>query len=330
MGDRPTGDNQIIEYLLGALSADETERLDELSVADGEFADRVRIVENDLVDSYARGEMPSDLRTRFESNYLTTPMRRERISFARSLAVALDRVPPVDKETVHKKPQASKIQPAPTKRGLGAWLQIAPRLSWGLAAAIVVLLVASVWLVSERGRLVNQSRETSAVYEALRNRERELLEQLDRQRSADVEKQKELDEIRDKLAQLELRGREPDSSAAKPNLIGFTLAPQTRGVNDVPLVTLPAEPSHLNLRLELERGDFASYSANLKSLTDNRSVWASGSLRARGKGDSKALNVMIRSSLLKDQRYMLEVTGFGSDGSREVCGTYLFRIAREK
>jgi hypothetical protein len=42
--------------MVGALPDDETERLDELSITDPSFADRLNAVEYDLVDSYVRGE----------------------------------------------------------------------------------------------------------------------------------------------------------------------------------------------------------------------------------------------------------------------------------
>ncbi len=50
-------DQVLIRYLLGSLSEEEAERLDELGIADDAFAWRLRAVENDLVDGYVRGEL---------------------------------------------------------------------------------------------------------------------------------------------------------------------------------------------------------------------------------------------------------------------------------
>ena len=47
----------IRDYLLGQLPESETERLDELSITDDECAERIRAVEHDLVDAFARGEL---------------------------------------------------------------------------------------------------------------------------------------------------------------------------------------------------------------------------------------------------------------------------------
>ena len=53
-------DERLVRYLVGALDDDEIERYDELSIADGEFAVRLQSVEDDLVDSYVRGELSGD------------------------------------------------------------------------------------------------------------------------------------------------------------------------------------------------------------------------------------------------------------------------------
>lgn len=328
MGDKPTGDKHIIEYLLGALPADETERLDELSFSDDEFAGRLRAVENDLVDAYVRGELAGDLRTRFESNYMSTPMRRQRIAFARSLATAVNRAPLVDAGREQKRLSAPSAASPGVKRDFGGWFRLAPRLAWGLAAATVLLLAASAWLVSERRKLVNQALEASAVYDGLRKREQELQEQLALQRLSDAEKQKELEDIRTKLAELESQRTQRENTAKEPTFVAFTLAPQMRGVSDLQPIILPRGTEQVALRLELERGDFAYYRAELKSLADSRSVLKTGQLRARGGGDVRILSMRIQAGLLKDQMYIVEVTGFSSNGDHEVCGTYAFKIVR--
>src|SRR5215472_17957680 len=84
--DKSTYDDQLlILYLLGELPAEETERLDELSIADEEVAARLSGVENDLVDAYVRAETKGENRARFESFYLSSAKRREKVQFARAL-----------------------------------------------------------------------------------------------------------------------------------------------------------------------------------------------------------------------------------------------------
>jgi hypothetical protein len=89
-------DEQLMRYLIGSLDEQETERFDELSIADDEFADRLRIVEDDLVDAYARGELSSEMRARFEAHYLMLPGKQDRIRFAEALVLSQRRETPAD------------------------------------------------------------------------------------------------------------------------------------------------------------------------------------------------------------------------------------------
>jgi hypothetical protein len=78
-------DELVIAYLLGAAPQDETERLDELSIVDDEFALRLSTAENGLVDAYVRGELSGERLTQFQNVYLATPKRRQKVAFAKSL-----------------------------------------------------------------------------------------------------------------------------------------------------------------------------------------------------------------------------------------------------
>src|SRR5262249_47518718 len=81
----------IVQYLLGSLSEEETERFDELCFVDDEFAERLSAVENDLVDNYVRGELSGRKLERFDSYYLASPRRREKVKIARSFQIHAER-----------------------------------------------------------------------------------------------------------------------------------------------------------------------------------------------------------------------------------------------
>src|SRR5438552_2551487 len=141
--DKPMYDDQaLIRYLLGAAPEEETERLDELSVTDDEFAWRLSAAENDLVDSYVNGELSGEDLERFRSAYLSSAARREKVRFAEALLMG------------------HRVVPAPataSSRGFLRWLT-APRLAlqWGFAAAAALMLLAGGFLLRENLRLQNQ------------------------------------------------------------------------------------------------------------------------------------------------------------------------------
>jgi len=96
----------IVQYLLGALPEAETERLDQLSVADDEFADTLMAVEADLVDAYVAGSLAAEDSKRFLTHYLLTPRRRQKLDLAQALHVF------GDQSTIVGSTEASNDAPA--------------------------------------------------------------------------------------------------------------------------------------------------------------------------------------------------------------------------
>ena len=83
-------DRRLREYILGMSSEEDTERLDEASIADDAVAARLRAVEDDLVDAYVRGRLNGQTLDRFQRWYLLSPRRRDKVAFARSFALAVE------------------------------------------------------------------------------------------------------------------------------------------------------------------------------------------------------------------------------------------------
>lgn len=333
-------DKVIRDYLLGALSEDETERLDELSVTDDEFAARLQAIENDLVDSYTRGELSGESLERFRSHYLSSPRRREKVAFAEELGKLTDRIALT--ETAEKKipifSQPSSTARLDEKKVSTRRFFSFPRavLQWGLAAAVLLILASGGWLVFDNLRLQNQVNHARAEREALEKREQELQSQLDKQHSLDSEKEQELAGLRERLAELEQRpteasrdGSQSPSIQQEPNIIAFALSPQLRSAGQIAILTVPSDADLIAIELELEPNDFAWYRAELKSQSEGQIVWKSGRSRARMKGDSKAVTVSLRSTLLRSQMYVIEITGISSSGDAEIIGSYPFRVIKD-
>ena len=137
-------DQTIRDYLLGQLPESESERLDELSITDDECAERVRAVEHDLVDAYARGELAGAVLEQFRSSYLTTPQRRDAARFAEALQS-------LKEPSEGGRPSEAGTTPVRETR---RWPE---RLAM---AAAVILATASAWLVLDNRTL--RERVTSA------------------------------------------------------------------------------------------------------------------------------------------------------------------------
>ena len=143
----PDSDEYLIRYILRDLPESEAERLDERSVTDEAFAQRLREFENDLVDRYAREGATDESLNRLEQRVRDSTYLRDKVQFARALQQAATPVATGN--------GAVPILPIGRRR----WLE-------GFAAAAVLLLVAAGYLgvrtVSLREDLARLETERSA------------------------------------------------------------------------------------------------------------------------------------------------------------------------
>jgi hypothetical protein len=82
---RADSDEHLVRYLLGDLPDAEAERLDERSITDEAFALRLRVLENDLIDRYARGEPFDASLERLDRLYRASAYLRDKVQFAEAL-----------------------------------------------------------------------------------------------------------------------------------------------------------------------------------------------------------------------------------------------------
>lgn len=124
MKQRRDDEARLVEYLLGQAAPDEQTRIEQRYLSDPDFHAEVQAAERDLIDQYVRGEIADP--STFETHFLSSPSRREKVAFARAL--------------MHS-----------SARGAAVREHASPRhREWQLAAAIVVLLAGGWWLVSNR------------------------------------------------------------------------------------------------------------------------------------------------------------------------------------
>jgi hypothetical protein len=311
-------DDTLKGYLFGELPPEETERLDELTVADDDFAARLDTVESDLVDSYVRGKLSGDTLEKFQNIYLSSSRRRERVAFAESLASFENR--------------RALNRPAPAKPAHSSWLGLFafPRLA--LAGGLAMLLAISFLFVDNLHLRDNMS-QAAADRAALQQRERDLEAQLNAEHASNAKTASELDQVRKSLAQQESNSAAAHFASRLSSLpvsvTSFILAPQMRGGAQVPNLVLPSGTSRADFRLDLETNDFPHYRVTFKSLKADTSLWHSGDLAAVTKGEKSALSMSIPARLLTRGMYQFEVTGIPPAGEAEFVSSYVFRVVTQ-
>ena len=302
-----TDDQLLVRYLLGSLAEDETERLDELSVADDQFAEHLKAVEHDLVDAYVKGELSGDTLDRFTTHYLSSPATQDKIRFAEALLTYQRRAAPAPAARVRR----------------FAVLRLAPQ--WGWAVAALVFLGATGYLFVENNRLRHQMIDARATRAALETRGQELQRQVTEQRSVNAETARELAQVRASLAQ------RPDAGAANQPasqtvVASFVLLPPRRDAGDTLIIAFPAGTEAVTLHVDLESDDFPIYRADVKDSATAQIIWHGSDLRAAPRGRERSLSITLDASVLKPRTYTVDVTGVPARGAPQSVGSYPFRV----
>lgn len=348
MNNPALNNETIVRYLLGSLPEAETERLDELSITDDDFAVALNATEKDLLDAYVQGELNEPALEQFRSYYLASPLRRGSLEFAQAFSALAERQV-ASSSTAHEELFAERS--ASQKRS-GGWfgkgLFTTPRLAWqwGFAVAALAFLVAGIWLLSENMRLHQQISQPQVRPEGRGTRELELQNELERQRQAVAKTEQELASVRAERVRLqaELKQQERESQAATDqrnssnqerssargvSIASFILTPQMRGVQQIPTISIPADTDRVSMQLELEPNDYSTYRVALIDQAGNQTFWRSRQLKAKATPNGKALSVAFPSSLLSPRVYALRVSGVGADARSEVVGDYPVKVVKQ-
>lgn len=75
----------ITAYLLGELSEQEQEQLEARYFADDALFEQLLAIEDELINSYARGAITEAERARFEQHFMKSPSRRKRVQLTEAL-----------------------------------------------------------------------------------------------------------------------------------------------------------------------------------------------------------------------------------------------------
>jgi hypothetical protein len=302
-------DKLLARYLLADLSPDETERLDELSIADDECASRLTAIENDLVDAYVRDELSPEDTESFRSSYLSSAKRRQKVAFAETL-LALEkqgaaRVAQPENSTGQK--IASSASPGPSRfPPLARWMP-----AWGFAVAALAMLVVAAYLLRANLALRQQVNQANEHQKAIDQLTGQLEEQVRRLENSDAES---------------LKGQKPPQvGPSELKTVALLLPPPTRSAGKLSAISVPAGTNVAILVLALESDDFPHYRAALKDSAGNRVLWSSPALEASPLGQTRAVSVSFPAGLLKQQTYIAELTGIPAHGKPEVVGSYPFR-----
>lgn len=299
---------EIYEYLLGSMGGSASEHFDELSVTSEEFFDKLTVAEDELVDAYLTGELDGDTLEKFRSHYLASPLRRQKVEFARSLQLS---------GAQHFGAPADNAASSGFLSSFRDFLA-APRLVIGFSAGLLLLGIVGIWM------FLNQTRQEIAV------REKSEAETVTPNSSpGEIAPQKSHDngsndiaaEVRPPVETNRSAPEKRPASLPKLTVATFVLAPPRRG--GIPSLSIPRNAADAAFRLQLDSDDFGTYRVVLKD-ESGKQLWSSGRLRA----SNKSVTARFPSNLLKAGVYSLELSG-ENGGETEALANYSFKALRE-
>ena len=326
----------ITDYLLKALPEEELEQLDELSVTDDEFVAKLRMVENELIDSYVRGNLTEKRLEQFKAAYLYGADRRQKVDFAHALQ-AFGKKHPLP--LLQKVQSGKSINPQPEMTA-HRWFELwevfrTPRLAqFGFAMAALVLLIVGGLLAIENIRHRRQLSQERVSNSAAAQQTHEAQRDAERQPESNSTREKELasnSNANEKEQHSESKtpvGPPSTLSGARRNvsISSFVLTPQMRGPGEIKIVTLPAHTSVVAIKVQLEPNQYSSYQVVLLN-ESNQSLWRSNTINMREKTDYKNLSISFPAALLKQGTHVLQVYGIDR-GQSELLGDYPFRVMK--
>jgi hypothetical protein len=318
------------DYLLGLLPEEEVERLDEESIADDDVAARLSAVEDDLVDAYITETLDQSTRARFETVYLMSPQRRDKVKFARRFLAAVDRMSTPSGGAVSAATGPERVRPFPSKPEVIKPQERRATFNWAFATAAASMALAC-------GLLVNDLQLRDGLNRALQlgaakdQRATSLARQLDQARNENVAITQALEETRAASTPVERPAPGGSSPSIRPAALAGTRAVvlflQTRSIEQVPLVAIPANTDGVAFELRLESNEFPQYRARLKDPGTSRILWQSAELHARSIAPI-SVTLVVPAHLLESKHYSFELAGIDRAGHDTTTGTYAVEINR--
>lgn len=295
----------IMQYLLGELSEEEQNLLEERYFADPALFQEIRATRDDLIDAYLRGELPSDERERFEKHFLASPHRQERVEFARALIRTADQ---------NAKPEAQlrpKELPAPRRD----WF-FAPQLSFAkatIALAVIALIFLGYWFLSRNSDRIEEAKQATPPPQTSPSGIPRASVQPNELPSPNLAKPPE---------------GTPTRVNPNQNIATFTLTPGALRDSTVKVLRIPGNLNQMELRLEVEGGPYQRYQAELRTAEGDQK-WRKAQIRPESDPARQRVVVRLPAALFENADYVLRLNGVTSKNESVPVGSYFFRVERK-
>jgi hypothetical protein len=334
--------DQVSRYLLGGLPEGEMQRLGTLLETDAQFQQRVKIVEDDLIDCFVKGQLKGEDLMRFRRYFLASPTHRERVKVAQGYLddwAVVQETEPTPAQKAARRVQ-EWLWPESLQSALNRlWMTLGEPVKLGLNAAMLLGLAICAFLVFDAFRLqYKKFQDEQALTEAQQHTEA-LTQEVNQQQRAAESADEKIKRLREQLAQPSglqnaianaannaLAALPGTAQAATPAVAVTSKPAASVTPGGLPVVPVMPGADDILFHLDLTRDTSASYRAELRALNANQKLWESGTLKAREKDTGRIVEVKIPTSLLAPRAYTLKVIGLNGAVTTPYALHYSFRV----
>jgi len=296
-------EKELRAFLLGECSEDARSKIEDRFLADEEFSAQLYVVEDELIESYLRSELTDADRKKFETAFLTSPRRRERVLAMKAVIQAANA-------------EAAILGPAPALwASLTAFFSSHGRfIPYALAAGVLLILGVGValWLNKRDSQSNGPVAQQSPV--AIRP-------------EATASATSTPSPLSSSPAPTPQSSPSPKIEAPPvgPTFASIVLHPTlTRDPGRANKLALPSSVQQVHLQLTLDSKEYRSYTVRITTVAGHL-VWQ----RASVKTQKDFLVIHIPASLLTTDDYFVEVSGMGLSGPPESLASYFFSVSRK-
>lgn len=276
---------QARRYLLGQMSEEEAAQFEAQYFVDDNLLEEMTGLEDEMLDSFVRGELSSKDADKFQKEYLTSPARQAKAGFARTLAGHLSG----SARTSTDLPQPFLHKVTPFK--------------FFLAIAASLLIIGS--LVFANFRLRHELEQLRTQQVELQRREQDLRKQFSHPSPVVIAPAAAPERQESTVASLILSPGMA-RSADSPNVLRTSSN------------TVTAQ-----LQLLVEHDDYSAYSASVET-AEGTLVWHKDGLTTQAMSGARAITIRLPLKILSNRNYRVRLTGTKADGSAEDVADYSF------
>lgn len=315
-------DKALRSYLLGTLTLQEQELLEQRLLADSGAFQQLLFMEEDLIADYLSGELSAEERARFEEHFLAAPERQQDLRFAKALR-KYAASSTAKKKSPDSPPWFSTFGPF-----FASLVPQRPAVGFSLALILVLLIVGGFWFVRRTQLTSTQPQQAGARRPPTDPEQPPGPKLSSNQNQVDANKQANLPVE----TPVENRPQSPEiatNSTPRKTLI-FSIVLTSGSVREgggMKTVELPQNATAARLQLEIDpaASEYQRYSALLENRSGEK-ISSRNNLRALTTARGKIVTWEIPAKLLKAEDYYLKLRGQNAGGQSEAVAAYSFRV----